>query len=160
VFNFILTAHIQLLQVLVLPMLTSFCLSLALVLSLSFMVYDVSVALAKDSAEEQELLWLYSIGIKGEGKTVYMLADALFYKTIMPFFASYFAGSDVGVVGGDAEEDAKPVKSDNLDAQKEGVKNQGADSLVGRYEILRKARCVRHQECHSTSGDRSSGQNP
>jgi len=167
VFNFILTAHIQLLQVLVLPMLTSFCLSLALVLSLSFMVYDVSVALAKDSAEEQELLWLYSIGIKGEGKTVYMLADALFYKTIMPFFASYFAVSGVVKVGKNAGQAVKPVRSSGIsegtkdDPQKGGVKSDGQSThdftpLYGRYKVLNNARCIRKQVFDAGSREASS----
>ena len=164
--NLILPAHIQLLQVLVLPMLTSFCLNVGLVLCLSCLVYDASVALAKDSAEEQDLLWLYSIGIKGKADTVYMLADALFYRTTMPFFASYFAGYGVVEVAVNAGQAVKPVRSSGIsegtndDRQKEGVKSQSADSLVDRYEILRKARCIRHQDCHTASGGRSSAQKP
>jgi hypothetical protein len=164
--NLILPAHIQLLQVLVLPMLTSFCLNVGLVLCLSCLVYDASVALAKDSAEEQDLLWLYSIGIKGKADTVYMLADALFYRTTMPFFASYFAGYGVVEVAVNAGQAVKPVRSSGIsegtndDRQKEGVKSQSADSLVDRYAILRKARCIRHQDCHTASGGRSSAQKP
>jgi len=143
VINLVLFAHIQLFQVLAMPFIASFPLGMALVLCLSFVAYDVSTSFSKDSANEDQLcLWLYSLGVKGSDRMVSMLEDSLFYKTLMPYFATYFTGanSKIAVVGVPGS-----VKSGKI-----GENNSHA--LDGQYAVLNKARCIRMQHANADGG--------